>query len=398
MWAPLIVALAAGFCLGEAFVSVPLVKFHKGPRPISELIISNKQYMNFIRQNVLLNDRTTTPLTNVKNVEYFGEISLGTPGQKFAVIFDTGSSNFWVPSVQCRLPACMVRRRFDDQTSTTYKANGTSIRIAYGSGIMQGFLSTDTLRIGPTSVENVTFGEATRFVVNGGGSFARFDGLFGLGFPRLAKDGVRPPFQVMMDQGLVKEKIFSFYLNGDRNDSNGGEMVLGGWNDDYFDPADIEYIPLSQKTYWQFTVDKITVGVSGPPRPQLQVGPKKFEAIADTGTSLIIGPAHEVSKLHVAMGVTERNNLGYVDCNSTDRLPSVSFYINGKPYTLQPRQYVHSYTFYRTKVCITGFSGLPGLSQSWIFGDNFLRHFYTVFNVEREAVAFAPLKKNRRHH
>ena len=51
---------------------------------------------------MMMNDATgTVLLTDVGDEEYYGEVQIGSPAQKFTVIYDSGSSNLWVPSKAC---------------------------------------------------------------------------------------------------------------------------------------------------------------------------------------------------------------------------------------------------------------------------------------------------------
>ncbi|RLN97521.1 hypothetical protein BBJ28_00022133, partial [Nothophytophthora sp. Chile5] len=152
-------------------------------------------------------------IRDFQNAQYYGEISLGSPPQPFSVIFDTGSSNLWVPDRKFG-----AHNVYNHTKSTSYKPNGTAFDIMYGSGPVSGFLSQDTLQLGGLTVPDQFFAEVN--VTKGLGPayyLGKFDGLFGLAFDAISVDHLKTPFHRMVQQGLLDEPVFAFYL-GDKKD------------------------------------------------------------------------------------------------------------------------------------------------------------------------------------
>lgn len=241
-------------------------------------------------------DADIISLKNYMDAQYYGDIAIGSPPQKFTVIFDTGSSNLWVPSSKCIFSiACLLHSKYKHTKSTTYQKIGKSCAIHYGSGSVSGFLSQDNVKVGDIVVKDQVFMEATKegtltFVV------AKFDGIFGLGFQEISVDDVVPVWYNMVEQGLVKEKVFSFWLNRDADSKEGGELVFGGVDPKHF-KGEHTYVPVTQKGYWQIELDDFLIGnrTTG----YCEGG---CAAIVDSGTSLLAGPTGIITQINHAIG------------------------------------------------------------------------------------------------
>lgn len=327
-------------------------------------------------------DGVPVVINDFSNAQYFGEIIVGTPGQAFNVIFDTGSSNLWIPSLSCGT-ACGSHPKYDSTKSSTYVKNGTEFIIHYGSGPVSGFLSEDSVNVGGLIVKGQEFAEIN--VVKGLGlayMLGHFDGILGMAFSAISVDDIAPVYFSMENQGLVQSPMFAFFLSA--TSGSEGELVLGGYDENHF-TGNITWVPVTSETYWEVALD------------DMQLGGKSVttatKAILDTGTSILAGPSSEVAAMAAAVGATPfplRPSEYTINCTLIPTLPDLSINIGGAAFVLTGADYVLNVG----GMCLFGMTGIDipaPRGPLYILGDVFIRKYYTIFDTTGR-LGFAPVK------
>lgn len=316
-------------------------------------------------------------INDYENSQYYGKIQLGTPGQSFDVIFDTGSSDLWVAGSGCA-SSCGAHHRYSSSKSSTYVKNGTAFDIEYGSGPVSGYESQDILDFGGLKVQNQIFAEVTD--ASGLGAaylLGKFDGILGLAFPILSVNHVPTAYENVVNQGLISQSIFSFYLGN--SDTDNGELLLGATNSAHY-TGDITWVNLHAATYWEIMMDGMAIkgtnyGTSS-------------KAIVDSGTSLLTGPSAVVAEMAKAIGAKEVIAGEYMVACNYDTLPNLDITIAGKVYTLT----AYDYLIPDGNLCLFAMMGLDIPAPTgplYILGDVFMRKYYTVWDWGNKRIGFA---------
>lgn len=315
------------------------------------------------------------------NAQYYGIVKIGSPPQEFQVIYDTGSSNLWIPEVGC--VHCGYKwihggkNKYDSKSSDSFVEDGSEFSIQYGSGAVSGVFAKDTVVLADDiSVDNQKFATIHDAAGMGlGYTFAYFDGILGLGFDSISVGGAETVFHNAIDQGKVEKPMFAFYL-GDNAD---GELTFGGYDDDKFEGDELTWVPLSDATYWRIDMDAVKIG-------EFSIG--ESDAIVDSGTSLIIGPKMDILAIALEIGAKPTMTGQYtIDCEKVAGIPDMTWTIAGKEYTVAGKKLV----IQSAGMCIFAMMGMdfPAPGPQWILGDVFMREYYTVFDYAEKRVGFA---------
>ncbi|GAA5814389.1 hypothetical protein MFLAVUS_007885 [Mucor flavus] len=320
------------------------------------------------------------------NSGYHGEISVGSPPQKFNVIFDTGSSDLWVVSSKCESDICSSHTKFDYHQSTTYNSDkergdedeeeedeedeeAEKIQVHYGTGSMQGNLGRDTVRLANGAIEIKNQVIADAYTLSRDFIGTPFHGIFGLGLAGLSSSQHDPPFQSIIDQNLIDKPIFGIY-----SQHNAGEIDFGGVDTSRFE-GEISYVDNIDTSYWMMSVDKF------------EFQDKEFlsrKAIIDSGSTLIIMNKQDSTLYHsVIPGATSNGDGTWsFPCKSVNNLDPLLIQMGETTLTIPTDK------LFLTPISSTSTNCLSGVSNqemehenTWILGDVFMRNFYTVSSI-----------------
>ena len=245
----------------------------------------------------------------------------------------------------------------------------------------------------------------------------KFDGVLGLAFNIISKNpSAKTILPNLKEQNVLDKAMFAFFL-GDNTDGIGGEMAIGGYNEERIqNKEEIKWIDLISPAYWLVPMDKVRYG-----NDLISIG--KIAGIMDTGTSLIYGPATVVSPLALSLGAQFIPSAGLflIDCNAT--ISDLEFTFGGDKAVTIPGSKLKMRDD-SGKYCLFGIaimqfaadeedvtvrtgggywhhvgSGTPTLpipteyhGKTWLMGDWFLRTFYSIYDYDNERFGIADLR------
>ncbi|KAK0408933.1 hypothetical protein QR680_004247 [Steinernema hermaphroditum] len=381
-----VVLLLAYVHLSHALVRIPLKKISV---PSSQVISGTR------RAAVINRPPPHIPVLDYQNVQYAADISLGVPPQVFRVVFDTGSSDLWVIGKNCTSRWCdgqngEKKSKFNDTASITFIKSTQTFDIQYASGDTSGVVGYDVLTFGGFTSWRQTFGVANS--LSYGFSTSPIDGVFGLGWPALRRINGTCPIENIADQ--VNTQMFTVWykqLAPLVDGEEGGAITFGGFDDHNCD-HNIQWVPVSRKTYWTFKISKVSTVLTE------YTGDEN--AIIDTGYDQIGAPPTFIAFLRKQFNTSFDL---YVPCNK--KFYDLTFIIDGKPYVIPKSKYIVPLVWDLADgskqqiegMCMLAFTATDDKSSRtgmpmWILGVPFIQSYCNVFDYESERIGFAKVK------
>ena len=318
---------------------------------------------------------------------WYARVYVGTPGQQMTVMMDTGTANTWVTSSLCDTPACAAKAySYDSARSTTYRAVPGAVwqKNALGAwGEFASLAGRDVVRFGTGEQGKLRmkFLSAKLRDAPGSTNWRDLDMCGGVGFPVVFADPQQPDqpeslLPEMLRRGLAARAEVCFWMDGDT-----GACLVGG-RDETRCRKSVEnavfLAPVAEKlNLWAIQLDQFMAGAV----PLLG---RPVNLALDTGSSRFKGSPVLIRRL--AERIRRQKDGSKLPAFFSDpailrQYPRLTLIINGRRYTLKPRDYIK-------KIAGRGYSLQfhpldVGDADTILVGSLLLEHVYTLFEYQQ---------------
>ncbi|GIX62900.1 aspartyl protease [Babesia caballi] len=227
---------------------------------------------------------------------YYGEIIVGNvedENDTFKVLFDTGSSELWVPDELCQSSACLSRKRLARAERWTAKydehGNYVPILVKYLTGEMRAIDGTANVNLmNGIEVKDASVGLATKIDIPILMDLP-WDGIVGLGFTTEDQEarGSKAILEALQQNSMRYPHFrnqFAYYIS-----KTGGSVTFGGYNNDYKrSPADeFQWAPVSPKgSYWALELLEVRIKESENRRTQMRKHRRNRQHVSAAGSMM----------------------------------------------------------------------------------------------------------------
>ncbi|ORY97196.1 aspartic peptidase domain-containing protein [Syncephalastrum racemosum] len=371
------------------------------------------------------------------------DFSLGTPGQNFTGVFDTGSPFTWATSDKCTAGSCASvpnKNKFHRLQSSTNKPLPTVFDYSYIDGTH--------VRLQP-ELDTVTFSDALQFPAHlfgealevqgappgspatarvglGGYSQSAIQKVLGTGID--AADSQTPS---LLKGGLIKRAAGDDHyatgyggsgspgfkklgkraplgdIQGDSSSSSGTaefRWVLGSDKDMYHDPLyDLPLVPVGtsdvDSPFWKIPIKGLALARNdsggagnGTQANNSQEYPFSNGMVGEVASSLanLLVPSHVADAVNQAIGATKNNEGVYtLSCNARQNGPSLVIHLETVDAILRPQHYIArlEHVSEGTDGCYSTLAASPN-AQVYL-GGPFFRAFYLEYALGEKKLLIA---------
>ncbi|KAH7106625.1 aspartic peptidase domain-containing protein [Auriculariales sp. MPI-PUGE-AT-0066] len=315
------------------------------------------------------------------------------------VAIDTGSADAWILASNAQAAKNKLPTYLLDWHSTTFvdvDRNQSTYTFGFADGTSgTGFIARETFVFENFTVPGQAFALIQSTDIHLGEGQDGVSGLVGLGFSRLSRISQTTQNATTILERLAREGQLAYPMFGISLTGAGGSLSLGAIDASVVpDAALIEwhdvvpFPPVGQDTrssfylHWAVELDSIQVNGSAIDiSPQYREVGKRPLALIDVGSSGIFGPYGSVSRIFDQFESSRMvaDGVWAVPCDSKQEM---TFNFGGKPFILQPADYIMGEATGNPGTCLSWPVAVPpgGDGLDWQFGQPFLRKVYTVFS------------------